>query len=513
MIRRSNLGLGWMLALAIAVGACGKTADTERGGESHFLECKTDTDCRVAGEVCVRERPSDALGECRPSSDVNGSGGAGGAGASGGSGNTTAGGGGTTSSGGATSGGSKSSSGGSAALGQCSGACCPSDSACYGTPSGTSGRECLALHENTGEAHIQLRQTSTNVLAPSGLAIALIQHSRNQYIQLPLSGQAGTPACLGSNSSTGGRFIQLLNLAPGQGEAVSGYSLPVSSETVLDDLASGLCMVSGTPPEGEGFSEYWLGAADMSDASAYPPGLPPPRALADSGKDVQPVRYKRLSDDFQLATERTALLARLAPSGDLASYTGVFHYDSSNGRYHAYAPVADMVQHAISPGAAPTIIPVRELETRLTFNDPEHPNCAGVLQDGGTSVQCNPAGWGSLPGTEPSAEQQGYMLITELEQQFEPTLDYTLCVVAMTVPEAEAQGFLSEDRNRCASSSWDPQAANNAGLPLGDWCAATNSPATASCHDAFRYVDRLTFSATKVRLSTTADTPELCGFQ
>jgi hypothetical protein len=27
-----------------------------------------------------------------------------------------------------------------------------------------------------------------------------------------------------------------------------------------------------------------------------------------------------------------------------------------------------------------------------------------------------------------------------------------------------------------------------AGLPMGDWCAATNSPATPECHDALRAI-------------------------
>jgi hypothetical protein len=78
---------------------------------------------------------------------------------------------------------------------------------------------------------------------------------------------------------------------------------------------------------------------------------------------------------------------------------------------------------------------------------------------------------------------------------------------------AEASGWLSDDGKSCRSAQWDPQAPNNEGLPMGDWCAATNSPATATCHDAFRLHERTTFSATKVKIDPISNYPAACPIE
>jgi len=53
---------------------------------------------------------------------------------------------------------------------------------------------------------------------------------------------------------------------------------------------------------------------------------------------------------------------------------------------------------------------------------------------------------------------------------------------------------------RCRKSSkWDPMKADNAGLPMGDWCAKTNKPADDKCHDAYQSKSFHAFQAFKIK--------------
>jgi len=158
-----------------------------------------------------------------------------------------------------------------------------------------------------------------------------------------------------------------------------------------------------------------------------------------------------------------------------------------------------------------TTIPLREAEVKMHFNDPAAPDCVGVyrtdrLLPGGTpncddlqdplkpSWGCN----GSCPaGQDGPATTDGYFLIAEVEQVYAAP-GATLCVTYPTQTQAAAQGFYNATDHDCRTAKWDPKKADGSGLPQGDWCAATNSPATVTCHDAFRSHTAQTFSAAKI---------------
>jgi len=108
---------------------------------------------------------------------------------------------------------------------------------------------------------------------------------------------------------------------------------------------------------------------------------------------------------------------------------------------------------------------------------------------------------------EGDATANGYSLITEVEQVYSRQLQRTLCVVFPTLDESISAGWATQDKAGCRwSPQWNPTAPDNAGIPMGDWCARTNSPATATCHDAYRIATFEAYQAFKVK---TADCPAL----
>jgi hypothetical protein len=46
---------------------------------------------------------------------------------------------------------------------------------------------------------------------------------------------------------------------------------------------------------------------------------------------------------------------------------------------------------------------------------------------------------------------------------------------------------------------------------MGDWCAATNAPATATCHDAWRGQSYQAFAGAKIQLNG-GNAPATCAF-
>ena len=108
---------------------------------------------------------------------------------------------------------------------------------------------------------------------------------------------------------------------------------------------------------------------------------------------------------------------------------------------------------------------------------------------------------------EAPASIHGYFLITEIEQVYNIDLQKTLCVsYPGTDPkdptgktlEVDSEGFYDPTLASCRSAKWDPTKRDGSGIPKGDWCAATNSPATATCHDAYQSKSFHAFQAFKV---------------
>ena len=116
---------------------------------------------------------------------------------------------------------------------------------------------------------------------------------------------------------------------------------------------------------------------------------------------------------------------------------------------------------------------------------------------------------------ESAASTRGFFIISELEQIYAPDLQTTLCVSypgvdpATSQPYVQAQGFYDATRKGCLTAKWNPADPTN-GLPMGDWCAKTNGPATADCHDAWKSESFHAFAGAKIKLE--ANAPAKCAF-
>jgi hypothetical protein len=407
--------------------------------------------------------------------------------------------------------------------GKCVGACCPASASCYSSANGLNspGAECLATHDNTAMDHIQLRQAWVKSTTPLGTAASPVYSALNARTQLPAPEcHQGMDVVFGS-----GGYIQLVDYYVGGSKkaptnladdySTIGYSTFVSANALPGALTDGLCFgeeVSGGPA-----ASYALTTVEITnhqDRTNYPPGLPLPMGAKDVWR-VGPTRAKRIDKDFSLPDERLHFLAMFAI--DPYSYTGAFYYDEATGYVHRYDSLIWSVLYS-ADGSTHLVIPVREVETKTTFNDPAHPNCIGAyranaldLSSDCVSTDPNDPAWGCLsdqncrPGEGP-ATTTGYSLITELEQVYSPDLGSTLCVTypgtdsATTKPFVDAQGFWNATDKSCKTAKWDPTLPDQAGLPMGDWCAATNSRATATCHDAWQTKAFQVFTAGKIKL-------------
>lgn len=393
--------------------------------------------------------------------------------------------------------------------------CWPTESACYleGSKDGEGG-ECMAKRDNSvidsnGLRHVQLRQTWLRAMRPDGNTA---EKGGPVYGALTTRSQLWWPEC---NNYGNSGYSQLFNFTlnttssigdaatdgstPYLGEAWIGFSKFVPNADTQQAVTDGLCMVEGTL-SGTG-DKYALPDSAMSPSADYPVGLPKPMGRATNPWIIKPTHAKRLAQDFVLPRDRLALLASLAPgsANATAGYDAVFYFDETTGASHGFSPLSFLV---IYDAATQFItVPVREAETRSQFNDPTF-DCVGAYRGDAllpadscgeskdTTSEQFPA-WGcssSHPCTrgEAPATTDGYFLITEIEQVYSAVLQSTLCVSYPTFTVSQEQGWVGATDKWCrGSTKWDPTTPAT-GLPMGDWCAATNSAATPSCHDAYK---------------------------
>jgi hypothetical protein len=371
-------------------------------------------------------------------------------------------------------------------------ACTPNDSACYpsGDPSGP-GSECLAQRDNSRENRVQTRGVWVRDL------LSLRSTGDTAYDILRLRSQIPWPAC-GAQNGTGG-FIHLFdwdrsNPDPLAQMVRTGYATyhasPAPGPSPVDLVRDGLCMA-----ESERTAED-----DPFGGLALPSGMGLPYPWR-----VRPIVSRRVAADF----DPRAFSPDQIPEGE-----GRVFIDETSAYVHAYAPLAwIIVLDSRSRGIG---IPIRRLEIKMQFNDGTF-NCVGrhraeALEPSRNcdspspanptwgckdDRDCPPAAFGDPsgvkgPGAGPTVAT-GYHLIVDLERVYSQALAATLCVTWPGIPIADqvAAGWAARTSNGSANcrggSRWDPSLPNDAGLPMGDWCSATNSPATATCHDAYAY--------------------------
>jgi hypothetical protein len=298
-------------------------------------------------------------------------------------------------------------------------------------------------------------------------------------------------------SGTGG-FIQLIDFDRDADVARVGFARFVRDEASA--LRDGLCFVEDTylDPQWQLPTLY---------RPKWPKGLPPP--MPQPWK-VSVVRSARLRDrDFDLKTDRIALLERFAAGADLADFGGVFYMDEKRGYMHGYAPLAFIVNY--DSATSFNAIPIRETEITIQMNDPEHPNCVGSFLGNSPDLPSSCEGnstnrsWGCYPGNcEPTqlapATIKGYFLVAEMEQ-VHTILAQTLChLFPGNPPPSDWRDWGAAEACR-NNPKWDPTDPLN-GMPPGDFCAETNDVATPTCHDAFRSISYSTFQAFPIRDGT-----------
>lgn len=442
----------------------------------------------------------------------------------------------------------------------CTGTCCPTDQTCYAGPSNGKdvGGECMATHVNNLDTddHIQMRQAWIKATTPVGNTDATVYKVLAGRTQLPL------PNCYQQGAIGSGGYIQIIDFYLGGSKktpgdiskdySTVGYSTYVTDANVQDTLTKGFCNGVDDDYGPQIKPGYALTTAQVTtpETADFPPGLPKPMGAGDTPSQwkVGPTKAKRIAGpDFDLSdpAKRKELLKMfdLANPDNIAKdgYGGVFFYDDATGYAHGYGSLGWTVVYA-ADGKSHLSIPIREVETKSRFNDPKHPNCVGQfladkLDPGSTSpgkcatLDPDAPAWGGgnckdhtcAPGSEAPATTEGYFLITELEQLFSPDLGKTLCVSYAGVDPADpqktrnlvdAQGFYDASKKSCRSAKWDPTAAGNAGLPSGDWCAATNSKATPTCHDAWHSKSLHVFIGGKIQVPADASQPlTTCKFQ
>lgn len=409
--------------------------------------------------------------------------------------------------------------GGGGDSGSNGGSCWPTDPACYGGKTKDDpGGECMAQRDNTptgaesATQRIQMRQNWLRAMQPAGNTVPVVYGNLNLFTTLPW------PACNMGTGTSG--YIQLLDFtlnSDGTGTSRNGFAKWFPADQLQNTITNGLCMVEEDWPN----DTYILDATQMSPSTNYPPGLPPPMARAVKPWHVAPTIAKRLVQDFDLTVTgtREQLLASFLTGGANAGYTGVFYYDPVTGYSHGFSPLSFLVIYdqktptETQPGGY-IAVPIREAEVKGTFNDPAHPNCMGAYRGDALDPETN-----CVPSTNPDdptfpawgcgsqhpcargegpATTDGYFLITELEQVYSKVLQSTLCVSYPTYPVSKAAGW-ADSQGRCRGvSQWNPSDPIN-GLPQGDWCAATNSPKTSDCHDAYKSKSFHVFSGFNIK--------------
>jgi hypothetical protein len=403
----------------------------------------------------------------------------------------------------------------------------------------------VATQDNTGKTHIQMRQQWIRAITPKGNTVPLVYGVLSGRTQLPWA-MCNQTGALGS-----GGYIQIIDFFLGGTDKSKHYSTVGYTKfvpgpatpgdktfTPTDVLTNGFCFGTQTQMGGPAANgqDYGLTADEVGTGADFPPGLPKPMYLKGNaaGWPVGPTKAKRLEADFDVCTARKDLLAKLDPAGEYGAqgFGGVFYFDDATGSSHGFGRLGWVVVYD-GTGATHITIPIREVETRSKFNNKDAPNCVGTYLANAIDPTTCQAGtdptqpaWGGGdcgatlgkaacgPGEAP-ASTTGYFLISELQQIYANDLQHTLCVTYPGQDSAgkyvvEGEGFYDAATSSCKTPKWNPNDPVN-GLPRGDWCAATNSPASEGCHDAWQSKSFHVYAGAKIALDA-ADAPTTCAF-
>lgn len=317
--------------------------------------------------------------------------------------------------------------------------CTPTAAECYSDGQSGPGAECLARHDNTGKPKVQLRVSQMAVDSPTVLASPFMQDAI-----ITKKVNFNQPTC---NQNGNGQFNILLEFDPATNELTVGTAVP---HALIGD---------GTGPKEDG----------ACFTTATDPG---------SGIQIEPVTTVATVDGQKI----TATFDRLV----LPVYL-----EDKDSNY--------------------VLLPLNKVV--LSFTLSADSNCVGrykteVLQP---ETSCAP------PLGEFAWENGGtldaYITAVEAESVQVVSLGQTLCVVLsgdsaqwggtpgyacdVNDPSKLCKGCAYADVNK--DTSGQPKPAAELVYPDGDWCAGTNSAATATCKDAFHLVTGIAASAIQIK--------------
>jgi len=370
----------------------------------------------------------------------------------------------------------------------------------------------LANVDNTGADVVQFRQTWIRNTTPRGNTTDVV------YGVLRARSMLRLPEC--AMSSGNGGYIEIArwdrsNPDVTQQTLTTGYATysesPPGQYNARNVVSDGLCFADWQYRYDGPVTPF---PVEEIDRSRWPKqALPQPWS-------ARPVVSRRVAQDFVL------------PVVDLGFGTpsAMFFVDEAKGYMHSFIPLTYLT--LLDNASSGIAVPLHWVETKRQFNDLSF-NCLGRFRadrmfpenlcDTGLDqtnpqwgcvddASCPPAGGFGTPtsGAAGPIYTTAYVLIVDLEAVWSQTLQSTLCVSYPGTAQSETDGWsnpTSWGRNCRGSPKWNPSLPDDVGLPMGDWCSRSNSPATATCHDAYRVETYSTAQAFKVRAESCALPP------
>lgn len=135
-----------------------------------------------------------------------------------------------------------------------------------------------------------------------------------------------------------------------------------------------------------------------------------------------------------------------------------------------------------------TIFPLRALRFVATQISPDH-NCIGSFNAGALQPESGCAADEAHPAFVDGGQFESFITLEDADAVPVPTLNQSMCVLLSDNASAWGTG---------GSGATCKRDANGAILFQGDWCSATNQPATAGCADALRFAGSFAASGTTI---------------
>lgn len=355
--------------------------------------------------------------------------------------------------------------------GACVGACCPTDAVCYPEKDKSApGAECLASRDNRGKDRVQMRTMWTRTILPAANADDITYAFLFNKTALDL------PQC---NMIGASGYIQMFDWDRSSAEITEQTARVGYAAFAGDGLAAledGLCFLDFMYSDPE---HGW-----------------------DDTEHVKPSVARRVTEDFDA---HDPAFRAMYKDGE----EGVFFIDEATGDVHGYSPRAHLV--IFESESDLFVVPAREAQIVGRFNDPAAMNCQGqyLSAELDPDASCQAASQLEPPfGCVDDRCERGrgevtttaYFLIEDLEKVHVSLLNTTLCVSYMGQQRAIDEGWADPESwglNCAGSPKW--QAGER---PRGDWCAATNAPATDDCADAWRSESTSVAAASNIKDET-----------